>query len=71
MSRLEGAHLPTLAQAFELGLREGAITVAQAREFCETTYTATLEQQVRTQPPITPRGNRDGKKDKLGSQSGA
>jgi hypothetical protein len=47
MTKLAASHLPHLAQAFDTALKEGAINVVQAREFCDATFNATLEQQVR------------------------
>lgn len=62
MSKITPAHLEPLAKAFEAALREGAITLAQAYNFCEVTYDAYLEQKLRDataskRGPVTPTGN--------------
>ena len=47
MTKLGAMHLAHLAREFDAALKSGAITVVQAREFCDAMFNATLEQQVR------------------------
>lgn len=51
MSKITAAHLAPLAIAFDQALREGAITLEQAYDFCDRTYTAYLEQRARNGDP--------------------
>lgn len=56
MAKIRQEHLPHLAREIELALREGTITVAQAKEFSDAMFTAALKQQA--QPcAVTPKGN--------------
>lgn len=61
-TKIKAAHLPAFAREFDLALREGVITIVEAREFCTNVYIMALEQQVRNGEkvpvrPITPEGN--------------
>lgn len=47
MAILTDAHLAPLVRAFEEALKEGAISVVQAEQFCADTYDIVLEQKVR------------------------
>jgi len=65
-TKLKADHLPAFAREFDAALREGVITIVEAREFCTSVYIMTLEQQVRNGQkvrPITPEGNRHGKEE--------
>jgi hypothetical protein len=60
------SHLAPFAKAFAQALREGTITVEQAREFCDITFNMVQEHQV-----LTPRGKSNGKAEQLRERSRA
>jgi polyhydroxyalkanoate synthesis regulator phasin len=47
MSKLLPEHLPALVSELVKAMEEGAITIEQAQEFSDATFTAIQEQQVR------------------------
>ena len=57
-SKIRQEHLPALAREITLALREGVITVAQAKEFSDAVFTAALNQQAQPRA-VTPEGNHE------------
>lgn len=57
-SKIRQEHLPHLAREIAIALREGTITVAQAKEFSDAVFTAALNQQAQPRA-VTPEGNHD------------
>jgi hypothetical protein len=58
--KLTGQHLPPLIRAFDAALREGAITVEEAQDFCHYTYNSLLEQRVRNREAARTRHTLEG-----------